>query len=269
MLGLINRDRASQHLPPVELDEGPPTAAGQRHAEDMARLGYLGHWGSDGSVPEQRLTEAGGADMNFENALCYTDEAVRTLDPNPTFDVADLDNAESQFFNEVAPNDGHRKTILRPGQRRVGIGIAQASPRPQEKVTPCISQEFTYHYGAYDKLPLKAKIGETIHIAGTIEGGAKLGGVGLARLESPKPIAVHELNQRRHYVQSDVYQMYFPAGFTTPLPVKVQGSSFSIDVPLSDGGKPGLYEVTVWGNIPGQTERGLISIGMRTIVVTH
>ena len=34
------------------------------------------------------------------------------------------------------------------------------------------------------------------------------------------------------------------------------------------GGKPGLYEVTIWGNVPGQTERGLISFGMRTIVVT-
>ena len=68
MLQLINRDRASQGLSPVELDEGAAMTAGQAHAEDMARLGYLGHWGSDGSVPEQRITEAGGADVDFENA---------------------------------------------------------------------------------------------------------------------------------------------------------------------------------------------------------
>ena len=268
MLGLINRDRATQHLAPVELDEGPSTTAGQKHAEDMAHLGYLGHWGSDGSVPEQRTTEAGGADMVLENALCHTDELVRDLEPDPKFDPADLDFAESAFFNETPPNDGHRKTILRPAQKRVGIGIALARPRPQEKITPCVSQEFTYHYGTYEKLPLKVKVGDTIKIAGTVENGAKFGGVGLARLESPKPLGVHDLNQRRHYTQSDNYQMYFPQGFKTPIPVIVSGSSFSIEVPLSDGGKPGLYEVSIWGNIPGQTERALVSFGMRTILVT-
>src|SRR5262249_60581511 len=80
MLALINRDRATQGLSAVELDEGPPTRAGQAHAEDMVRLGYLGHWGSDGSIPEQRHTDAGGADMVLENALCFTDEAKRSVD---------------------------------------------------------------------------------------------------------------------------------------------------------------------------------------------
>lgn len=267
MLALINRDRATQKLPPVELDEGPAQTSGQRHAEDMAHLGYLGHWGSDGSVPEQRLTEAGGADMVFENALCYSDETTRALDPSAKIDPADLDNSEGQFFNEVPPNDGHRKTILRPGQKKVGIGIAMAVAQPREKLVPCISQEFTYHYGTYDKIPTTVKMGETIHVAGTLANGAKLGGVGLSRLESPKPLPVKELNQRRHYVQADTYQMYFPEGFKTPIPVKLQGDSFSIDLPLSDGGKPGLYEVSVWGKIPGQTEKGLIAFGMRTVLI--
>src|SRR5271156_5652402 len=34
MVSLVNRDRATMKLPPVELDEGPPTVAGQGHAED-------------------------------------------------------------------------------------------------------------------------------------------------------------------------------------------------------------------------------------------
>src|SRR5579859_2879408 len=34
MVELINRDRAEQHLKPVELDEDAPTRSGQRHAED-------------------------------------------------------------------------------------------------------------------------------------------------------------------------------------------------------------------------------------------
>ena len=80
MLALINRDRASQGLVPVELDEGAPTLAGQRHAEDMVRLGFLGHWGSDGSVPEQRHTEAGGADMVLERAKLFDSVADAVAD---------------------------------------------------------------------------------------------------------------------------------------------------------------------------------------------
>ncbi|HEX3344297.1 MAG TPA: CAP domain-containing protein, partial [Polyangiaceae bacterium] len=80
MVQLVNRDRATAGLAPVELDEGPPTRGGQAHAEDMATHGYLGHWGTDGSVPEQRYTEAGGADMVLENASCFTDEQPRALD---------------------------------------------------------------------------------------------------------------------------------------------------------------------------------------------
>src|SRR5262249_17546265 len=151
----INRDRASEHLPPVELDEGAPTIAGQRHAEDMAHFGFLGHWGSDGSVPEQRYTEAGGADINFENAACVTDEQQRVIDPNPTIDPKALDDYESMFFNEKPPNDGHRKNILRPKVKRVGIGIALAQPLPNEIMVPCVSQELTYAYGTFAKIPAK------------------------------------------------------------------------------------------------------------------
>src|SRR3954466_14345965 len=71
MVALVNRDRRTECLPPVELDEGAPTRAGQAHAEDMATNGYLGHWGTDGSTPEQRHTEAGGSDMVLENASCF------------------------------------------------------------------------------------------------------------------------------------------------------------------------------------------------------
>ena len=73
MLRLINRDRASVGLGPVTLDEGAAQDAGQAHAEDKAHLGYLGHWGSDGSIPEERLTRAGGADLDFANAICLFD----------------------------------------------------------------------------------------------------------------------------------------------------------------------------------------------------
>src|SRR5688572_4765869 len=59
MLTLINRDRKAHGLEPVEHDPVASLAA-QRHADDMAKHGFTANWGTDGSVPEQRYTEAGG-----------------------------------------------------------------------------------------------------------------------------------------------------------------------------------------------------------------
>lgn len=265
MLALVNRDRASQRLPPVELDEGAPTAAGQAHAEDMARLGYLGHWGSDGSVPEQRHTEAGGADMVLENALCFVDEKPRKLDPKPLVDPAQIERAEAQFFDEVPPNDGHRRNILRPAHTRVGIGVAQPLATKAEIAVPCFAQEFTDGYGAYAAIPKRAKVGSTLKVEGTLEAGAKPTGVGVARVAPPRPLPPSELNRRRSYPVPKPQQMYWAPGFVTPIPLDVKGSSFRIEVPLSDGGQPGLYEISVWAKLPGASEHTMV--GLRTIVV--
>src|SRR5258708_7064189 len=94
MVELINRDRASMGVGPVSLDEGAPTRAGQAHADDMAKHGYLGHWGTDGSVPEQRFTEAGGVDMVLENASCFIDEKIRSLDRAPKIDPEAVEQTE-------------------------------------------------------------------------------------------------------------------------------------------------------------------------------
>jgi uncharacterized protein YkwD len=265
MLALINRDRASQGLGPVELDEGPPTAAGQAHAEDMVRLGYLGHWGSDGSVPEQRHTEAGGSDMVLENALCFTDEAKRTADPKPLIDPKQIERAESLFFDEVPPNDGHRKNILKPAHTKVGIGAAQSTETAKELAVPCFAQEFVDGYGTYAPLPRTAKIGATVHVEGTLVAGARPTGVGVARIVLPRPIPASELNRRRSYPVPKPYQMYWGPGFVTPVQVKIAGPKLAIDVPLSDKGEPGLYEVSVWAKIGGSEEQTMVSL--RTILV--
>jgi len=265
MVSLVNRDRATQGLAPVELDEGPPTAAGQAHAEDMARLGYLGHWGSDGSVPEQRHSEAGGADMVLENALCFTDEVKRTLDPKALIDPQQVERAESMFFDEVPPNDGHRKNILRPGHTRIGIGVAQPVATATEIPVPCFAQELTDDYGTYTPIPKRAKLGSLLHVEGTLAPGVRPSGVGIARIPKPAPIAVAELNKRRSYPVPKPFQMYWGPGFVTPLPVTIDGTKLEIDVPLSDGGHPGLYEISIWAKLPGATEHAMI--GLRTILV--
>ena len=265
MLALVNRDRATQGLGPVELDEGAPTIAGQAHAEDMAHLGYLGHWGSDGSVPEQRHTEAGGEDMVLENALCFTDEAKRTLDPKATIDPASVERSESMFFDEVPPNDGHRKNILKPAHTKVGIGVAQPLATPTEIPVPCFAQEFTDDYGAYAALPKRVRVGAIVHVQGTLANGARPSGVGIARIVKPALITPSELNKRRSYPVPKAFQMYWGPGFVTPVPIKIDGQKLAIDVPLSDHGRPGLYEVSVWAKLGTSEEHTMVSL--RTIAV--
>ncbi|MBX3214432.1 MAG: CAP domain-containing protein [Labilithrix sp.] len=265
MVALINRDRAAHGLAPVELDEGAPTAAGQRHAEDMVRLGYLGHWGSDGSVPEQRHTEAGGADMVLENALCFTDEAKRTVDERPLIDPKQVERAESLFYNEVPPNDGHRRNILKPAHTRVGVGVAQFVETAKELAVPCFAQEFVDGYGTYAPLPRKAKPGAKVHVEATLTNGARPTGVGVARIPLPKPIAASELNRRRSYPVPKPFQMYWGPGFVTPIVAKITGPKIEIDVPLSDKGQPGLYEVSVWAKLAGSDEQTMVSL--RTVLV--
>jgi uncharacterized protein YkwD len=267
MLKLINRDRASAGLSPVELDEGAPTRAGQAHAEDMARYGYLGHWGTDGSVPEERFTDAGGADMVLENSSCFTDEKKRTLDRAPRIDARNVEQAEDMFFHEQPPHDGHRKNILKPWHRRVGIGVAQPVGTPAEIPVPCFAQEFVDPYGTYAAVPRTAHVGDALHVQGTVVSPAKFAGVGLARVDAPKPIDVGELNQRRSYPVPTPYEMYWPPGFQTRIPVRVVGSRFDVDVPLGERDKraPGMYELSVWASFPGSEE--LVMIGLRTIQV--
>ncbi|MDB4942335.1 MAG: hypothetical protein JWP97_1869 [Labilithrix sp.] len=265
MVQLVNRDRATHHLPPVVLDEGPATIAAQAHADDMAHLGYLGHWGSDGSVPEQRHTGGGGADMVLENALCFTDEKTRTLDPQPLLEPSQVERAESLFFDEVPPNDGHRKNILRPGHTGIGIGVAQPVATPTELAVSCFAQELTDHYGTYAPVPRRAKVGAMVHVQATLAPGLRPTGVGVARAVPPAPLPVAELNKRRSYPVPKPFQLYWGPGYVTPKPVLIEGSTLSIDVPLSDHGQPGLYEISVFAKFPGSDEQTMV--GLRTIVV--
>jgi uncharacterized protein YkwD len=267
LVDLINRDRASGGLRPVTLDPGPATAAAQRHADDMAAHGYLGHWGTDGSVPESRYTAAGGTGMDLENALCFTDEVARPLDKNARIDPRELDKAEAMFFHEVPPNDGHRKNILRPWHVHAGIGIAQPAPTPGEIAGPCIAEELVADYGSYGPLPPQAKVGATVHVEGEVRGAPTFAGVGLARTDVPAPLSVPAANARRSYPVPSPYATYWPHGFRTPKEVVVKNGHFTIDLPLSDQGLPGLYEVSIWARFPETHDLQIISL--RTIEVTR
>ncbi len=260
VLALVNRDRAAQGLDPVELDD-IANRAGQRHAEDMSEHGYTAHWGSDGSVPEQRYTEAGGSDMVQENAACFFDGQKRKLDPAPMFDPIALEKIERAFINETPPNDGHRKNILKATHNKLGVGLA----KPEGIDQPCMSQEFVDHYGDYEALPRRAHVGQSVHVAGTLDKPVDFGGIGIARIAPMKPMSAAKLNSTSLYTVPEPFALYFPAGYKTPKPVQVSGRSFKIDVPLDDHRQPGRFEVSIWGRYPG--DDALVIVSLRTVTV--
>ncbi len=261
VLTLVNRDRAEHGLAPVERD---PTAerAGQRHVEDMTRHGFTSHWGTDGSLLEQRYTEAGGQHMVHENAACFSDAQRRELDDRPLFEPALLEQIQEAFMAELPPDDGHRRNILKPVHNRLGIGLA----KPAGIAYPCMAQEFVDAYGEFGELPKRVSVGEAVTVSGEVHEPVQFGGVGIARVDPALPIQPRDLLPKKSYVLPQPYVMYFPPGFETPKPVAVTGSRFSITVPINQGGRPGRYEVSVWGKYPGGGD-ALVMISVRTIDV--
>lgn len=261
-LELVNKDRRAFGLPPVVWDE-TAAVAGRKHARDMAKNGYTAHWGTAGDVPEERYTEAGGADFVMENAGCYGDSKPRALDDAPRIDPHGVERIEQAFMNETPPHDGHRKNILAKWHTSVGVGIAQA----KDVDVPCVAQEFVDDWGDYEPLPKKAKVGAKVHVAGLVHGAPVVAGVAVARIDKDAKRSPEDLNTTHSYAIPQPYVSYFPHGFVTPIEVAVDPSKkrFSIDVPLSDGGKPGVYEVSVWGIYPGSKD--LVMLSLRTIEV--
>ena len=261
MLALVNRDRAEHGLAPVVMDEAA-NRAGQRHAEDMARVGYTAHWGSDGSVPEQRYSEAGGSDFVQENAGCLADGKLRKLDAAPRFTEAELNRVERAFMDEKPPRDGHRRNILKASHTGFGVGVA----KPSGVGLACLSQEFVDDYGDYAALPKSAQAGDMLSISGEVKRPVAFGGVGIGRIDAQAPLTAAYLNTTYTYAVPSPSDLYFPKGFVTKKPVEVNGKHFRIEVPLGKRGQPGRYGVSIWGKFPGGGQK-LEMVSLRVIDV--
>lgn len=265
VLSLVNRDRAEAGLGPVEWDDVAERAAA-RHVEDMTRNGYAGHWGTDGSVPEERYTRAGGVHLVQENAACFSDAERRELEPEAKFDAAALEKIQAAFMAEKPPHDGHRKNILKKWHTKVGVAVA----RPVGISQPCLVQEFVDEYGSYGELPKSVKAGQVVTVSGEVRAPATFGGVGISRIDPAKPIAVKELLERSSYPMPEPFELHLTPGFQIPgsrgkqpKPVSVSGKRFTIDVPLR--GRPGRYGVSVWATFPG--DDALVMVSLRVIDV--
>lgn len=120
-LTLINNDRATFNLPPVELGDNK---AAQLHVNDMFSNRFVSHWGTDGSKPYIRYSLNGGAGAVTEN-VAYTGYFTDV----PNVAIIDAKNQiqileHSMMYNDSSSNWGHRDNILNQWHNKVNIGIA-------------------------------------------------------------------------------------------------------------------------------------------------
>jgi len=117
MLQLINNERATQHLQPLQMDSAL-TAAARAHSQDMFERGYFSHLTPEGKDPFIRMHEAN---------IDYT-TAGENLALAQTLPIA---------HNGLMHSPGHRANILNPAFTKVGIAILDGGMRGL-----MISQEF-------------------------------------------------------------------------------------------------------------------------------
>ncbi len=129
MLDLVNHDRTDVstvqetrgRARPLQWD-GRLAEVARLHSEEMAREGFFGHEGTDGSQPSNRVTRAG---IQWRS----TGENIAKC--------RDVAEAEAIFMDEPKFRQNHRGNILNTSYTHIGIGIARGPDG-----TLYITQEF-------------------------------------------------------------------------------------------------------------------------------
>jgi uncharacterized protein YkwD len=259
-LRLINRDRKQFGLPAVQID-ALASAVADAYCQDQIRNGTSGHFTTDGQAPYMRYAFAGGNDGVSENAAAWS--ANYNFNDRALYEM--MRRSEVEMMREVAPHDGHRRTILDPFATHVGIGLAW--DRGEFRLT----QEFVRRYIEWSRpLPRTAYAGDQILCSGRPAKGFSIVAITVHHEALPQPMAAVTANAIKSYALPDTRREYLPrlrshvsmssAGSITEVhefysdgrrgdfPVNEDGG-FAFVVPLPDG--PGVYTIVVWVKTQG------------------
>jgi uncharacterized protein YkwD len=157
LLNQVNAERAAVGLSELKLDELACSVANE-HARDMAKNEFLNHWGSDGRKPFHRYALAGGTGAVQENCSAASD--IASVSPTPVLN--DLHDMHDSMWKEIAPNDGHRRTILDPYHTHVGFGVALNGRSLH------LDELYLARYIQVDPVPAEAKRDATVRISGRL-----------------------------------------------------------------------------------------------------
>ncbi len=249
-LRLINRDRKQFGLQPVQLDAFASTGA-DAYCRDQIRNGTTGHYTTDGQAPYMRYSFAGGNDGVSENAAAWS--ATYSFSDRALFEM--VKKSEDAMIREVAPHDGHRRTILDPHATHVGIGMAW------ERGEFRLTQEFIRHYVDWTRsLPRSAHVADQVLCSGRPARGYEIEAITVHHEPLPQSIAPVTANAITSYGLPDTRRQYLPRlrfgehygdGGRGDFPLSRDGG-FAFVVPFADG--PGVYTVVVWVKPRGSTE---------------
>ena len=229
LLELINQDRSAAGLTPVVWDE-TAAEAGQRHAEEMAELGYLSHWNFDGYGPDYRYSQVGGLHMAQENVFSYS----KHTEDGKAAPITDWEAVAVTTQASLMASEGHRNNILAPEHTHVGIGVAYQSATGEFRV----AQEFVNQYIDLQPPPLRVTGGERFVVQGTLSEGVSNPVINLAYEGYPSPLSLEELDSR------DTYRS--PAIFLQEIPFQLNGSDLVFEMEISPGSLSGLYHLRIW-----------------------
>src|SRR6202165_2554436 len=181
LLRVINRDRKQFGLPPVQLDPFASVVA-DNYCREQIRNGTSGHFTIDGQAPYMRYSFAGGNDGVSENAAAWS--ANYHLGDRALYEM--MRRSQQAMMGEVAPHDGHRRTILDPYATHVGIGLAWEGGEFR------LAQEFVRRYVQWTRpLPRAATTGERVLCSGRPVPGYRVGAITVHREARPQPLMAH------------------------------------------------------------------------------
>lgn len=276
MLSLINRDRATQRLGPLQLEE-IATRAAQFHADTMADENFNSHWHPDGRKPPQRYTECGGMDYVMENShgCGVFDPWFVQVPKRQLFTKALIEREEKAYFEELPPNDGHRRNILDPAHTHVGIGLKLVDLYHEKEFSEnwvASAQEFINSSGSYNVNGKDFQRGKPYIVEGILDDGVSVYNVQVMREDLPKPVPLKKLQTQsvREYhggydLPTEEVGSVFPPPYVSPPwgQMRDQGKRFICSVTPQSNWKPGLYYLMVWGK-QGKAANP-VPIAMRTV----
>jgi uncharacterized protein YkwD len=262
LVRMINHDRARFGLAPVLLD-AQASAIADTYCQAQIRNGTTGHYTTDGEAPYMRYSFAGGNDGVSENAAAWS--ANYSFSDRALYDM--MRRSEAAMMSEVAPHDGHRRTILDPAATHVGIGLAWEHGEFR------LTEEFVRRYVDWTRpLPRNADIAQPVLCTGRAASGYEVEAITVHHESLPQPMAAVTANAITSYRLPDARRQYMPrlrGRFTQRVGGGIQeireeysdGSrgdfqvtpegKFAFAVPLPDG--PGVYTVVVWVRPHGKT----------------
>ena len=250
VLKLINRDRQLYNLPPVQLDV-QASQLGDAYCRTQIRNGTTGHYTTDGLAPYTRYSWGGGNDAVSENAAAWS--ATYKFNDRALIEMAG--RSQDAMMAEMAPNDGHKRTMLDPHATHVGIGLAWEGGEFR------LVQEFVRRYVRFTReLPRSARPDQTVMMTGAPLGDARVEGITVHHEPLPQAISAQTASAISTYALPDKRREYVPrtaraqgalaAARRNDFTLREDGT-FAFTVPFADG--PGLYTVVVWVKKDGGT----------------